>query len=62
MTLYGEREGAVRSVLQIVMPRPPRIYAPGGTMQVVARSNSREFYSVVIVNYLCYKSHNEDKS
>ena len=30
MTLYGEREDAVRPVLQIAMPRSPRIYAPGG--------------------------------
>ena len=44
MTLYGEREGAVRPVLQIAMPRPPRIYAPGGTMHLVARCNNREFY------------------
>jgi len=62
MTLYGEREGAVRPVLQIAMPRLPLIYSPGATMHVVARCNNREFYSIVIVNYLCYKSHNEDKS
>jgi len=42
MTLYGERDGAVRPVLQIAMPRLPRIYAPGGTMHVVARCNNRE--------------------
>ena len=34
MTLYGEREEPVRPVLQIAMPRLPRIYAPGGTMHV----------------------------
>ena len=44
MTLYGERYGMVRPVLQIAMPRPPRMYAPGGTMHVVARCNNREFY------------------
>ena len=27
MTLYGERDGAVRPVLQIAMPRLPRIYS-----------------------------------
>jgi len=32
MTLYGGREGAVRPVLQIAMPRLPRLYAPSGTM------------------------------
>jgi len=44
MTLYGEREGEVRPVLQIAMPRWPGVYAPGGTMHVVARCNNREFY------------------
>ncbi|MBU1206648.1 MAG: hypothetical protein KKH04_06950 [Proteobacteria bacterium] len=44
MTLYGERDGAVRPVLQIAMPRLPRIYSPGATMHVVARCNNREFY------------------
>ena len=41
---YGERDDKVRPVFQIAMPRLPRIYAPGGTMHVVARSNNREFY------------------
>jgi len=36
MSLYGDREGVVRPVLQIAMPRLPRLYAPGGTMHVVA--------------------------
>jgi hypothetical protein len=44
MTLYGEREGVVRPILQIAMPRLPRLYAPWGTMHVVARCNNREFY------------------
>jgi hypothetical protein len=50
MTLYGERNGAVRRVRQIAIPRAPRLYAPGGTMHVAARCNNREFYSIVIVN------------
>jgi hypothetical protein len=41
MSLYGEREDAVRPALQIAMPR---LYAPEGTMHVVARCNNREFY------------------
>jgi len=41
---YGERDDKVRPVFQIAMPRLPRIYAPGGTMPVVARCNNREFY------------------
>jgi len=28
MTLYGKRDGAGRPILQIAMPRSPRIYAP----------------------------------
>ena len=44
MSLYGEREYAVRPALQIAMPRSPRLYAPEGTMHVVARCNNRELY------------------
>ena len=44
MTLYGERDGAVQPVLQIAMPRLPRLYAPGGTMHVVSQFDKREFY------------------
>ncbi len=44
MTFYGEGDGAGRPVLQIAMPRLPRLYARGGTMHVVARCNNREFY------------------
>jgi len=29
---------------QVHMPRAPRVYAPGGTVHVVARCNNREFY------------------
>ena len=43
MSLYGEREDAVRPALQIAMPRLPRLYAPEGTMHVVARCNNRVF-------------------
>jgi hypothetical protein len=28
MTLYGEKDRALRPALQIPMPRSPRIYAP----------------------------------
>ena len=44
MSLYGEREDAVRTALQIAMPRLPRLAAPAGTMPVVARCSNREFY------------------
>ena len=42
MTTYPD--SLPRPVLQVAMPRPPRIYAPGGTVHVVARCNNREFY------------------
>jgi putative transposase len=44
MILYGDKDEENRPVLQVAMPRAPRIYAPGGTMHVVARCNNREFY------------------
>ena len=44
MILYAERDDAGRPLLEIAMPRSPRLYAPGGTMHVVARCNNREFY------------------
>ena len=36
MGLYDMEEGAVRPILQIAMPRLPRLYAPGGTMHMAA--------------------------
>jgi putative transposase len=44
MILYGDKDEENRPILQVAMPRAPRIYAPGGTMHVVARCNNREFY------------------
>jgi putative transposase len=44
MIQYAETDNLLRPVLQIAMPRAPRIYAPGATVHVVARCNNREFY------------------
>ncbi len=44
MVQYTETDNLLRTVLQIAMPRAPRIYAPGITVHVVARCNNREFY------------------
>ncbi len=44
MTTYRQIGDTLRPVLQIAMPRLPRIYSPGATMHVVARCNNREFY------------------
>ncbi len=48
---YGERDEKARPVYQIAMPRPRRLYAPGGTMHVVAGCNNREFYFVAPEDY-----------
>jgi len=42
MEIYPDKP--LGSALQIAMPRAPRLYAPGGTMHVVARCNNQEFY------------------
>jgi hypothetical protein len=41
MILYGDKDEENRPVLQVAMPRAPGIYAPHGTMHVVARCNNR---------------------
>jgi len=33
----------LQPVQRVMMPRAMRVYAPGGTMHVVARCNNREF-------------------
>jgi putative transposase len=43
MIQYAQTENLLRPVLEIAMPRAPRIYAPGFTVHVVARCNNREF-------------------
>ncbi len=45
MEIYPDKP--VGSVLQIVMPRRPRIYAPGAMMHVVARCNNQESYFTI---------------
>jgi putative transposase len=42
MEIYPDKP--LGNVLQIAMPRAPRLYAPGGTMHVMARCNNQEFY------------------
>ena len=44
MIFYGEKDRTSRPIVQIAMPRSPRMYSPGATMHVVARCNNREFY------------------
>jgi hypothetical protein len=41
---YPQVEDLLRPVLRVAMPRAPRLYAPGGTVHVVARCNNRDFY------------------
>ncbi len=54
---YGERDEKARPVYQIAMPRPRRLYAPAGTMHVVARGNNREFYFVEPEDYRILLDH-----
>jgi hypothetical protein len=43
MKRYPQVEDLLRPVLGVAMPRAGRLYAPGGTVHVVARCNNREF-------------------
>ncbi len=45
MEIYPDKP--LGNVLRIAMPRAPRLYAPGGTMHVVARCNNQEFYFTI---------------
>lgn len=44
MKLYPRTDERPCPILGVAMPRPGRLYAPGGTIHVVARCNNREFY------------------
>jgi putative transposase len=41
---YPLADDLLRPILRVAMPRAGRLYAPGGTVHVVARCNNREFY------------------
>ncbi len=62
MVLYPETNNLLRSDLEIALPRAPRIYAPGGTVHIVARCNNREFYFQtaadfnILLEHLCEMS------
>jgi len=43
MKPYPLVDDLLRPVLRVAMPRAGRLYAPGGTVHVVARCNNREF-------------------
>jgi hypothetical protein len=44
MKRYPRVKNLLRPVLGVAMPRAGRLYAPGGTVHVVARCNNRELY------------------
>jgi hypothetical protein len=44
MKRYPRVKNLLRPVLVVAMPRAGRLYAPGGTVHVVARCNNRELY------------------
>ena len=62
MSLYGDKEGVAGPVLQIAMPRLPRLYAPSGTMHVVGRCNNREFYFAAPEDFRILLEHLEEMS
>jgi REP element-mobilizing transposase RayT len=41
---YPLAQDLLRPVQRVAMPRALRLYAPGGTVHVVARCNSRDFF------------------
>ena len=43
MKPYPRVDDLLRPILGVAMPRAGRLYAPGGTVHVVARCNNREF-------------------
>ena len=43
MRPYPPGDALLRPLLRVAMPRAGRLYAPGGTVHVVARCNNREF-------------------
>jgi len=42
MKPYPLVDDLLRPILRVAMPRAGRLYAPGGTVHVVARCNNRE--------------------
>jgi len=44
MKPYPPADDLLRPIRGVAMPRAGRLYAPGGTVHVVARCNNREFY------------------
>ena len=42
---------------QVRMPRAPRLYAPGGTVHVVARCNNREFSLTTVQDFEVLLAH-----
>ncbi len=44
MKPYPLGDDLLRPLLRVAMPRAGRLYAPGGTVHMVARCNNREFY------------------
>jgi putative transposase len=42
---------------RVRMPRAPRLYAPGGTVHVVARCNNREFYLTAVHDFELLLAH-----
>lgn len=46
MKPYPQTDAHPGPILGVAMSHPGRLYAPGGTIHVVARRNNREFYFI----------------
>ena len=57
MNPYPLIDDLVRPVLRVLMPRAPRVVAPGGTIHVVARCNNREFYFTAAADFELLVAH-----
>ncbi len=57
MKPYPLIDDLVGPVLRVMMPRAPRVIAPGGTMHVVTRCNNREFYFTAAADFELLVSH-----
>ncbi len=59
-TPYPPVDDPLRPLLSVAMPRAMRIYAPGGTVHVVARCNNREFYFTTAEDFAVLLAHLEE--
>ena len=60
MKPYPLGDDLLRPLLRVAMPRAGRLYAPGGTVHVVARCNNREFYFTTPADFEVLLAHMQE--